>query len=413
MPNHPPKPAHSARMLRIVLLVFGGQIFILCAVYLLLWRESSSSGILSQTYDFGYFYDGAKAWLAGRDPYRELGFITPPPSLIIPSLLVRLSLARATAVFFVCNLLLVPLALWWYAGSLRLPLRERVGFLIASALFISAQQSVCGGNMDGLMLVLLIAAFSTRRQRWGALWLASSITLKLYSIIFVPVALRRRQWRFAALTALAATLLLLPFHGLWRSSLHALLARNGNYSPASISPAPLFAMLRGDVSHSASHLYLVFWAVTFFLALYRDSSQELSPHTLARYIPWMLALPALVFSYVGVLATAVLASLLATARRRPLHRAEQCVFIGFLLLGIHVERVTNVLPLTYDAYLFFRLHAGVIQSFGVVLMILGTCFAPCGDASEGEPQHETGEETAVAGHALPGGSRQAISTAEV
>ena len=413
MPDHQPKPGQSARLLRIVLLVFGGQIFILAAVYLLLMREGSSSGLLAQTFDFGYFYNGARAWLAGRDPYREFGFITPPPSLLIPSLFARLSLARATTVFLVCNLVLIPLALWWYAGALRLPLRERALFLIASALFISAQQSVRGGNMDGLMLVLLIAAFSVRRRLWGAPWLAASITLKLYSIILVPVALRRRQWSFAAFTALAALLLLLPFHGLWRPSVHALLARNGGYSPASISPAPLFAMLQGDVSRSGSHLYMVFWVVTFFLALYRDSSRELSPHALARYVPWMLALPALVFSYVGVLATAVLASLLATAHRRPLRRAEQCVFLGFLLLGIHVERVTDVLPLTYDTYLFFRMHAAVIQSCGVVLMIIGTCFSPCGEAAEGDPQHETGEETAVAGHALPGRSRQPIPTAEI
>jgi hypothetical protein len=411
MPNHKQMPGQSMSFLRIVLFVFGGQIFILCFLYLLLLREGSASGVFAQTFDFGYFYDGAKAWLAGRDPYREFGFITPPPSLIIPSLLARLSLARATMVFLGCNLTLVPLSLWWYAGALRLPLRERVLFLIASALFISAQQSVCGGNMDGLMLVLLIAAFSVRRRLSGALWLAASITLKVYSIILLPVALRRRQWRFAALTILAASLLLLPFHSLWRSALHALIGRNAGYFPVSISPATLISMLQGEVGHAGSRLCLAFWVLTFSIALYRDSSRELSPHTLARYVPWMLALPALVFSYVGVLAATVLASLVATARKRPLHRAEQCIFIGFLLLGIHVERVTNVLPLTLETYLFFRTHAAVVQSFGVVLMIVGTCFSRCEEASEGELQHEAGEQTADAGHSLPGRSRQAVPAA--
>jgi hypothetical protein len=99
MPNHQPKPGQSASLLRIVLLVFGGQIFILGSMYLLLLRGGPASGVLAQTFDFGYFYDGARAWLAGRDPYRELGFITPPPSLIIPSLLARLSLARANECF--------------------------------------------------------------------------------------------------------------------------------------------------------------------------------------------------------------------------------------------------------------------------------------------------------------------------
>jgi hypothetical protein len=208
-------------------------------------------------------------------------------------------------------------------------------------------------------------------------------------------------------------LLLLPFHSLWLSALHALIGRNSASSPGSISPATLIAMLQGDVSHSGSHLYLAFWAVTFSIALYRDSSRELSPHILARYIPWMLALPAMVFSYVGVLAIAVLASLVATARKRPLHRAEQCVFIGFLLLGIHVERVTNVLPLTLVTYLYFRMHAAVIQSCGVVLMIIGTCLSPCEEASEGEAHYEAGEQTTVVGHSLPGRSRQAVPTARL
>jgi hypothetical protein len=395
-------------MLRIVLLVFGGQVFILGVLYLLLLREGSASGVLAQTFDFGYFYAGAKAWLAGRDPYREFGFITPPPSLLVPMLLARLSLAHATRVFLCLNLALVPLSLWWYAGALRLPVRERVLFLVASGLFISTQQSVCGGNMDGLMLVLLVAAFSVRRRLAGALWLAASITLKLYSIILLPVALRRRQWRFAALTIVATSLLLLPFHSLLPSSLHALLRRNGGYSTASISPATLFSLLQGDVTHAGKRLLPAFWIVTFSVALFRDRERTLSPRTLARYIPWMLALPALVFSYVGVLATAVLASLLASAHERPLRRAEHSIFIGFLLLGIHVERVTNVLPLSLETYVFFRMHAAVVQSFGVVLMMVGTCLSPCEDASKGEAQYEADEQTEVAGHALPGRSRQAV-----
>jgi hypothetical protein len=69
--------------------------------------------------------------------------------------------------------------------------------------------------------------------------------------------------------------------------------------------------------------------------------------------------------------------------------------VGFLLLGIHVEEVANLMPLTVESYHFFRNHTAVIQSFGVVLMMSDTCLSPYG-ASEGEPD-ERREEAAVAG----------------
>jgi hypothetical protein len=363
------------------MLVLGGQILIFCATALIL-GEGSCSGIFAQTYDFGYLYDGAKAWLEGHDPYHVNGFITPPVSLIIPALLAHLSLARATFVFFIGNLLLVPLAMWWYAGTLGIPRRERRMLLLASALFVSAQQSVRGGNLDGVMLVLLVAAFSTRRRFAGAFWLAASIGIKLYSVILVPVALRRRQWRFAALVVFAVLLMLLPFHNLWPSAVHALMGRSQREIQGSIAPATLIFLLTGGASRAGTLLAAAFWGITFAVTLYGDHEVECSPRTLARYVPWMLALPAMVFSYAGVLALTVLTSLAAVARKRPLQRAEQCMLAGFLLLGIHVERVTNVLPLTMDTDLFFRGHAAVIQSLGVVLMMIGTCASRCGETPE-------------------------------
>jgi hypothetical protein len=90
-----------------------------------------------------------------------------------------------------------------------------------------------------------------------------------------------------------------------------------------------------------------------------------------------------------------------------------CILAGFLLLGIHVEHATNLMPLTYTAYRFFRGYASVVQSFGVVLMILGTCFSPCMDASEGEAQYEAEKQIALPGDSLPGRSRQAVPAAEL
>jgi hypothetical protein len=118
----------------------------------------------------------------------------------------------------------------------------------------------------------------------------------------------------------------------------------------------------------------------------------------------MLALPTLVFSYVGILALTVLASLLAMARKRALRRAEYCRFIGFLLLGIHVAHTTNLMPLPFDTY-----HGStLVQSAGVVLMIIGTCFSPSYEDSA-ETLHRTNaiveQPQGVSSYALQAGPR--------
>jgi hypothetical protein len=414
MPRDTQSPYPRAiSLLRVVALVFGGQIAVFSVLRALFPGGASVFAMFNDGWDYRYFYWGAQAWLTGHDPYRLVpGFITPPPSLIIPSLLAHLSLDRSSFAFFCCNLTLVAVSLWWYASALRLQRKERLLLLLVAALFVSAHECMRGGNMDGLMFALLVAAFCARRRPTGALWLGASFVTKVYSVVFLAVALRKRQWRFAAFSVVAAFAFLLPFFRLWPSALHALAGRNARFDPGSVSPATLVFALRGEITRGGSIVCLAFWAVTLCVALYRDRQRELSPGTLARYVPWMLGFPLLVFSYVGVLALAVLASLVATARKRPLRGTEYCILIGFLLLGIHIEHATNLLPLTYETYHFFRGRTTVVQSLGTVLMMFGTCLSPCEEASEGEPHYETGEETAGACHALPGGSRQAVPSAQ-
>jgi len=430
MDHTPPRARHrTTQLLRLVLLLFGGQILVLYFVHFLFGGSETVFQGFRQGLDFGYFHTAARAWLAGRDPYTVRDFVTPPLSLLVPALLARLSLARATFVFLCCNAVLLPLSLWWYSGALRLQTLHRLLFLAAAAVFISAQESARGGNMDTLILALLIAAFCApqrlRRaaQRYPqapeppttalssapAIALAAAIAIKLYPILLLPVAIRRRQWRFAALTIGALVIFLLPFFPYWHSALHALFTRNARFAPASIAPMTLFYSLAETTNSLARTICFALWAITFAWALYRDKEFHLSPLTLARYTPWMLAWPALVFSYQGVLALTVLASLLATAGQRPLRAAERASFIGFLLLGIHIEQVTNMMPLRYETYLFFRLHSAVVQSFGVVLMIFGTTLAPSRQA--GEALDESGKETALARHPLSDQSRSQVSPA--
>jgi hypothetical protein len=68
MPNHPQPHDRSMRILRIALLVFGGQIVILYVLHFLFLSGTSVFEVFNDGWDYRYFYWGAQAWLAGHDP---------------------------------------------------------------------------------------------------------------------------------------------------------------------------------------------------------------------------------------------------------------------------------------------------------------------------------------------------------
>jgi hypothetical protein len=369
-----------------VSLVLGAQMIGLLAVSSLHWG-AHSTWIWAQPTDLAFFRDGARVWLEGGNPYQINGFVTPPPSLLFSSLLVPVARPMADWLFLATNVALLAWSLRRYAVAVGLARREQVFFLLASSIFFSTQESAREGNLDVLMLALLVLTF-TLSGAGGALALGASIGTKAYSILFLPVMLRFRQWRRCGIAVLALCLLMLPFYRLWSPAYHSLMFRSGRFWSLSIAPASLvYPLLGGDakVESLAALLLNEFLAVTFVVALVRDRSGKLTPQTLARYAPWMLAAPSLVFSYVGVQALPVLAVLMGAARRRKLQRAEWCIFLGFLLLGIHAERLAGALPLAQNTFQFWRTHAAMVQALGVVLMIVGTCFVNTAeDAHDGE-----------------------------
>jgi hypothetical protein len=382
MREAPETPHHDAiRLLWMVFLTFGAQIAFLIAGRWLHGGEHASL-IFAQFNDFACFRDGARAWLSGGDPYHVWGFVTPPPSLLFSALLAPWNSPLTVQVIRSINVVLLVWALRRYAAAVGLARGQQALFLLASAIFFSTQESVRECNLDVLMLVLLVLTFTLPGKSGGAVALAASIGTKVYSAVFLPVMLRLRQWRSAGIAALTLCLLMLPFHRLWMLAYQALMHRSNRFWNLSIAPASLvLPWLGGDarVESVAALLLNEFIAITFTLALVRDRSRKLTPQTLARYAPWMLSLPSLVFSYVGVQALPVLAALLATAHRRALRRAEWCILAGFLLLGIHLERVVCVLPLDFGTFYFVRQHASMVQSLGVILMIAGTCLTPGGE----------------------------------
>ena len=325
MPNHPqPSCPRATALLRVVLLVFGGQVVIFYALHNLFRSEDSALAVFFDGgFDYTYFYQGAQAWLAGRDPYGVFGFVTPPLSLLIPSLLSHLSFDRATLVFVCCNLILVPMSLWWYAHALRLPLRERVLLLGVVTLFISAQECMRGGNMDGVMFALLVAAFSVRHRLRGAMRAGGQ---RGHQALFDHPASRGAAAAAVALRRahrgrdLDVTSSVLPSMAIGAAcDGGAPRPRYPRFSDCTCHP-DLFGAGRTRQGRQGP-LSGVLGDHLCRGTLSRPG-RDLTPRTLARYIPWMFALPAQVFSYEAVLALVVLASLVATACERWLRRAR-------------------------------------------------------------------------------------------
>ena len=381
MPNQPGRSSRdAARMLWTLFAVLGAQMLLLLGAHF--FHLGVRPGLIfAQPTDIAFFRDGARIWLTGGNPYLMNGFVTPPPSLLFSLPLVPWSRPLADHLLLAANILLLAWAMRRYAAALGLRLRDQALLLLAAALFFSTQESVREGNLDVLMFALLVLAF-TARSDGGAISLGASIGVKAYSAVFLPVMLRLRQWRMAALTVATVGGLMLPFYHLWLPAYHALQFRGGRVWGLSIAPASLvLPFLGGDARREAvaGWLLMELLVASFFIALLRDRSRRVTPQTLARYAPWMLSAPSLVFSYVGVQALPVLALLLATARRRTLRRAEWCTFLGFLLLGMHLERIVCAMPVTDLVLRQIRDHGAMVQALGVVLMILGTTLTPCGE----------------------------------
>ena len=369
-------------LLRSLLLLMGGQLAMLCIACKLSTGHWNAIRLMWAGCDSQFYYYGATYWLSGRNPYDFIGFVTPPPSLALPALMIKahLDVQWAAFLFSALTAILVPLSVWRYARVLGLAVRDCFLLVCVSLLFTSTLDLIHNGNMDGLIFACLVAAFTLRSASGGALAMAAGIGLKLYPAALLAVLARHRQWRRILLTAGWLLLLMLPFVHLWSASWHALAYRQSRHDIRSVAPAAILNLLTGHDGHALRVVCFVFWLGTLLLALYNDHKRTLTPWALARYAPWLMAWPALVFPYAGVNLLPVPIALAARAARRRLLRLEYLSLLGFLLFNLRLEQLTNLLPIPdYKKYWHI---APAIQACGVVLMMLGSCLSVSRESSE-------------------------------
>jgi hypothetical protein len=373
-----PRDLHPARLL---LILFLGQI----ALYLMASLVFDYGTLRLRGFgtgdDFHFFYGAAGYWLSGASPYLEDAYVTPPPAMLPAALLHRLPMQTALLVFNLVTLPLMFAGLWKFGKAMELSRRNRLLYLAVAATFPPLWMTLNGGNVDGLMLALLLFAYAARRRITRAVLLACSIVVKVYSALMVVVLLRKREFAVVGLIAAVCLLALLPFWRLWPETIHALLFRtqrqNINFN---ISPAELFFFLfrfLGPVVWKV--LYAAFWFGTFAYTLVRRGAAA-EAESLAVFAPWMVSAPLLVFSYVGIIALPALALLLRTFQDRPLRRPEWLMIVGFLLLGFHPEFVANYWTLSFLTFAFLRGVVTATGCLGTSLLVIGATAAARADS---------------------------------
>ena len=229
-PMFPRRPGFPAQALALWL-SFG-----LAALLVLqtMWqRDLHASNHVFFAYDFSFFFNAGRAFVAGRNPYDDISLVTPPVSLALAVPLASLEFNTAR---------------WWVAAAQVALLLG--GFALLLRLFVpagpsngaQARQIWCWGllalalsypflflldrlNIDGF--VAAFTAFSlfwaqreTERPGWprailaGGL-LAIAVGLKVYPILMILPLLAWRRWRVLGAFGGALALMALAAPTLW------------------------------------------------------------------------------------------------------------------------------------------------------------------------------------------------------
>lgn len=281
------------------------------------------------------FYDFPVAggdWMAGRNPYLNVRFNKPPVTLLLGAALHPLGIPLATLVFFFANIAIVTAALWWIGRRLGLGRGERWLLLAIGSMYYPFHFLVQRGNLDGLMLGLTAVFLCSENRVLRVVALALSINLKVYTALLL-VVLAMRRWREAAFAAVVSTLMVLPFaHLVWISIRMirirgVLLATNENLSPGGF-------LARVGLHHPGLRTaYSLAWLASYCWMMYRRRGQSLTTLAVVS-LAWMVALPATVISYTGVMLLPVLvlrAREMALAAK--LSWVDKLFLVGFLLTG--------------------------------------------------------------------------------
>ncbi|HEU5404214.1 MAG TPA: glycosyltransferase 87 family protein [Terriglobales bacterium] len=305
--------------------------------------------------DFAYLYNAAGLFLSGKSPYGERNFIPLPPALYLPMALHHLASWNALIAFRTINFVLVVAAMLWLCRELKLNLLNSALVLVITVTYGPFYSLLAGGNLDGLMLVLMVLACARRVWLRGA-FLGFSIGTKLYSALLLPVLLLRRRWREALWAIVVLGVAMLPFVAYWPEAFSSVLHRSSTIRLGSTlrldgneSPAVLFILLFGQTKVWLwRSCYVALWGGTLLMKMVADwadrSKGEEERFRGLEYLPWMAAAPLLVFTYTGTILLPLMALLIRKNQERGLSWAEWVIGAGFVPTGLYPVVLSQLLP---------------------------------------------------------------------
>jgi len=329
--------------------------------------------------DLRDFYRAAAVWQHNGDPYPRGRLYTPPASILVGLALQWASAEWASRIMLVAN---VSLALFSLRSLVRLYRLSRTNELLlygTSLVYYPFFFLVQRGNLDAIMLALLTACLAARRPIFRAAILGASVAIKVYTGLFFLLMLTKRRFKAVLVAATTFLLLQLPFLHLLHSFVSSVLGRTGSWRvDENISPSVLFCRLTGSVGLGC-FLFYVLWVGTLIYRLDIDDSEKDSSCNWPELLPWVIAFPALVYPYTGVIVLPLLAKIAADCQGRPARSAEKVIFLGAGLRGFqavawceNVQRLVSIPALSiYATRVTWGLN--LICPLGVALMIAGAC----------------------------------------
>ena len=359
----------SERICRAIFRILLAQL-----IFIAIWSLVAQTGpIFVQRFffglDFADFYRAGSDWLNGVNPYLRERFFTPPPSLLVGTVFAGIPFDIAKIVFFALNLGIILISVRAVAQKLGLSHRCRDYLTGIAFLFYPVYFLVERGNLEGLVLGCLCWAFCTKHETARGVLVGLAGGLKLYPLLLLAASVRKRDWRFQLTALITFSLLMWAFYPLLHLFVSSVRQRGFVYHEVeNISPAAIILLLCGKLY--GGWIFIACWIGTLVPTLVRAiESNEDCPILL--FLPWMVAFPAQVFPYGGVLLLPVLAWKLSRMERSGVRLQDKVFLLGFLLVAVQAWALTGYFPKLTSPHPVFHLA----NSLGMCL-ILGSLAMP-------------------------------------
>ena len=291
--------------------------------------------------DFIGFFNVTSDWIHGVDPYLNTRFVTPPPSLLVALPVQFFGLLLGSMVFMCIDLAIIAKSLSCICKWFKLTPRESLLLFGIASMYFPVMFLVERGNLDGIMLGLILVSLFARNRWIKAFALSLSIGIKVYSILLLAPLMLARLWKRATAVVLLLALLMLPFHSLiWnfvisQTRRSAQLFGAENICPiALLCPIDVFGVWQHyALSHAVTLVYLALWIASYAMMLYKNRNSDLTVKSIYS-LPWMLAMPLQVFPYTGVLLLPLLVlKSREIAERGLINLPDRLFLMGFCLVG--------------------------------------------------------------------------------